>query len=51
VQTQPPAEPTSISTRSDLCGGSCLWMALGLVLILAGVVLLVLWRRSGLEKS
>jgi hypothetical protein len=47
VQTQALAEPTSTSTVTDLCGGSCLWLALGLVLISAGIVLLVRSRRSG----
>ena len=46
VLTLAPAEPTSTSTVSDLCGGSCLWIALGLILILAGIVLLVRSRRS-----
>ncbi len=33
------------STSSDL-GSSCLWVGLGLILILIGAVLLVRWRRS-----
>ncbi len=45
-QATTPLQPAEDSSATTSAGSSCLWIALGLLLVIAGGVLLIRWRRT-----